>query len=369
MTDNDLKLAYFCFDDGGCAYYRAILPFRTIEQKARVPIFAVRKGATSSDIEKVFQANVVQFARMAPQDSLLGHMQTMKNMGIKLVLEYDDDLFSVNPYSPHYKDYGIEEFTDEFSGLEIWKDGKGGFNIAKNLERLNSIEKACELADMVTVTQPHLADVFRQYNHNVVCLPNCVDPALWRKLPLKRANENEIRLFWAGGCSHYVDWLHLVHPLKEVMEKYHNVKLVVMGQAFEATLKELPRDRVEIHPWVHFEAYPMRVSILDPDISLIPLDDNEFNRCKSNIKWVEMAAMGIPSVVSAVSPYIEHYNGENMVAVDNDHDAWVEGISTLIEDRILAAKIGGAAQRTVLDKFDINTQYKQWLDAYKGIVG
>lgn len=369
MIDNkDMKLAFFCFDDGGCAYYRALLPFKTIGEKERIPIFEVKKGATSTDIEKVFRANVVQFARIAPQPSLLGHMQTMKDMGIKLVLEYDDNIFAVSPYSPHYMDYGVEEFYDEWSGLKIWEDGKAGFSIERNKQRLDSVRKACDIVDMVTVTQPHLADVFRQYNDNVVCLPNCVNPVLWQKLPLKRDNTDEIRLFWAGGCSHYIDWLHLVEPLRIVMERYKNVKMVVMGQAFEATLKDLPQDRVEIHPWVHFEAYPMRVSILDPDISLIPLDDNEFNRCKSNIKWVEQSAMGVPSVVSAVSPYFEHYNGKNMVAVDNTDDAWIKGISTLIEDRILRAKIGAEARNTVMERFDINTQYNQWLEAYKGIL-
>lgn len=369
MNEKDLKLAYFCFDDGGCAYYRAILPFNSIQKHAKLPVYPVRKGATANDIEKVFMANVIQFARLAPEETLQGHMKLMQSRGIKLVLEYDDDVFSVNPYSPHYMDYGTEEFVDEWSGLKVWEDGKAGFSIERNKKRLESVKRACDIVDLVTVTQPHLADVFQQYNHNVVCLPNCVDPALWNKLPLKRSNPDEIRLFWAGGCSHYIDWLHVVEPLRIVMEKYKNVKLVVMGQAFEATLASLPKDRVELYPWVHFEAYPMRVSILDPDISLIPLDDNKFNRCKSNIKWVEMAAMGIPSVVSAVSPYKEHYNGENMVMVDNDDAAWVQGISTLIDDRILAAKIGGAAQRTVFDKFDINKEYRQWLDVYKGIIG
>lgn len=365
---NDLKLAYFCFDDGGCAYYRAILPFGTIGKKAGLPIFPVRKGATAVDIETVFKANVVQFARMSPHETLQGHMKLMKNMGIKLVFEYDDNVFEVNPYSPHYLDYGTEEFTDEYSGIKIWENGKNGFDIEKNRRRLDSIKEGCELSDLITVTQPHLAEVFKKYNDNVVCLPNCVDPALWQKLPLKRSNPDEVRLFWAGGCSHYIDWLHLVEPLRIVMEQNKNVKLVVMGQAFEATLRELPQDRVEIHPWVHFEAYPMRVSILDPDISLIPLDDNEFNRCKSNIKWVEMAAMGVPSVVSAVSPYIEHYNGKNMVAVDNFDDAWIQGMNALINDRILRAKIGAEAQQTVMDKFDINKEYTQWLDAYKGLL-
>lgn len=362
-----MKLAYYCLDDTGCAYYRSILPFSTIEKKEGIPILSVRKGAKPEEIAATFAADAIQMARIAPDKELRGYMAEMKRRGVKVVLEYDDNVFAVSPYSPHYAQYGAEEFTDDTTGIKVWQDGKGGFSIDENLRRLENVQRACEMADMVTVTQPHLAEVFSDYNKNIACLPNYIDPSLWQKLPLKRKNPEEVRLFWAGGCSHYVDWLHLVEPLRVVMAKYPHVKLVVMGQAFKATLAKLPQDRVEFHPWVHFDAYPLKVSILDPDIALIPLDDNEFNRCKSNIKWVEMSAMGIPSVVSAVSPYFEYYNGGNMVAVENDEANWIQALSEAIENPLLRAKIGGAAQRTVLDMFDINHGYKKWLEAYTGI--
>lgn len=362
-----LQIAYICMDDGGCAYYRSILPFETIKKKEKLSILALRKGCTAAEIEKSLNANVIQIGRTAPQNVLREHFQLMQRMGIKLVLEYDDNIWAVNPYSPHYIDFGTEEFTDELTGIKIWEHGKNGFDIESNKSRLKAVEDTCSMVDAVTVTQPYLQQVFSQFSNNVIVLPNCVDPSNWTKLDIRRKTD-EIRLFWAGGCSHYVDWLYIIEPLKEIMERYKNVKLVIMGQAFKGALEDLPQDRVEFHSWVHFDAYPFRVSMLDPDIALIPLEDNIFNRCKSNIKWVEMSALGIPSVVSAVSPYIEHYNGNNMVAVDNQHDAWVKGISTLIEDRLLGAKIAGEAQKTVMEKFDINKEYRQYLDAYQGIV-
>ena len=101
---------------------------------------------------------------------------------------------------------------------------------------------------------------------------------------------------------------------------------------------------------------------------IIPLVDNVFNRCKSPIKWIEMGALEVPCVTSYVSPYKEIATEGNGVFVDNDKDAWIEGISMLIEDPILRAKIGGEAQRTVAAQFDINTQWTQWRDAYEGLL-
>ena len=82
-----------------------------------------------------------------------------------------------------------------------------------------------------------------------------------------------------------------------------------------------------------------------------------------------MSALAVPSVCSLVSPYKEMYNGANGVFVENNSvDGWVRGISALIEDPILRAKIGGAAQDYVLRHYDINTQYTQWVSAYKELL-
>lgn len=363
-----MKIAYICMDEGGCAYYRSILPLETLAEKEGLHLLKIEKGAESDKYLKLVSADVIQLGRLAPAKPLRDQLERIREQGAKLVLEYDDNVFQVNPYSPHYLDYGTEEYTDETTGIQIWKDGIGGFSLERNLARLECVKEGARMVDMVTVTQPHLAEVFKPYNDNVVCLPNCVDMREWRKLPLVREDPEEIRLFWQGGCSHFIDWLHLSDVLPTIMQMYPKVKLVIMGQMFDGTLAGVPKDRIEHHRWVHFSAYPMKTAILDPDISLIPLDDNPFNHCKSNIKWVEMAAFGVPACVSAVTPYKEAYNGKNMVMVDNTPDAWVKGLSALIDDRILRASIAGEAQRTAAESFDINREYVQWRDAYRGLL-
>lgn len=351
-------------DEGGCAYYRSILPLETLAAKDNLHLLKIGKGAETEKYLKLVEADIIQLGRIAPAGPLRDTMKRLQDKGVKLVLEFDDNVFQVNPYSPHYLDYGTEEYTDEATGIQIWKDGVGGFSLEANRNRLESIKEGARMVDLITVTQPILADVFREFNPNVVCLPNCVDPSKWQKLPLKR-EKDEIRLFWQGGCSHFIDWLHLTNVLPRVMAKYPQVMIVIMGQLYDGTLKDVPKDRIEHHKWVHFEAYPLKVATLDPDIALIPLDDNHFNACKSNIKWVEMAAMGVPAVVSAVSPYKEAYDGKNMVMVDNDDESWFQGICTLIDDAVLRASIGGAAQKTVYEHYDINKEYSQWRDAYE----
>ena len=369
MGKDEMKLAYLCFDEGGCAYYRSILPHETMAKAEGIPVLKIEKGASPEKYMKLVEADLIQLGRISAAQPLRDTLMKLKHQhNTKLVLEFDDNVFKVNPYSPHYMDYGLEDFNDEYTGIQIWKDGVGGFDTGTNRNRLDGIKWMAENSDLITVTQPELAKVFSNYNENVICLPNCVDMSHWNKLPIIRKNSEEIRLFWQGGCSHYVDWLHLTNVLPEIIKKYPNVKLVIMGQLYDGTLSGVPKDRIEHHRWAHFEAYPYKVATLDPDIALIPLDDNEFNRCKSNIKWVEMAAMGVPCVVSAVTPYFEHYNGKNMVAVDNDDESWFKGLSAVIDDTVLRSSIAGNAKKTVEDNFNITKEYIRWYNAYKELI-
>ena len=104
------------------------------------------------------------------------------------------------------------------------------------------------------------------------------------------------------------------------------------------------------------------------DIALIPIVDNEFNRCKSPIKWIEASSLQIPSVISYCSPYkeVESLSDKDLAVFieGNSAEAWVEGISTLIDNPDLRKKIGEEARMVVENNFDANTQYSQWVNAY-----
>lgn len=362
-----MKTLAFIRDNGACGYYRVSLPLKTCKYVGGEAVNFIEKGDSADRIMQLLDADIAVFPRPS-ETPMLQAIKDLKNAGTKIVVDHDDNMFKISPLSPHYEENGTEEVTialPDGTDVKLWEDGKN-IDLKKNRQKLDNFKKALEIADMVTVTTDILASVYREYNKNVVVLPNCVKPELWQSLDLNR--DDTVRLFWAGGSSHYEDWTILSDVLPEIMSRYKNVKLVILGQMFKGTVKNLPQDRIEHHPWVPTPAYPYKVSILDPHIGIIPLRDTEFNRCKSAIKWTELSAMGVPSVVSNVSPYKEIARENNGVFVDNQVDSWVKGISLLIEDRILRAKIGANAQAYALAQFDINRRYGDWVDAYRSLL-
>jgi len=175
---------------------------------------------------------------------------------------------------------------------------------------------------------------------------------------------DEIRINWSGGSSHYQDVFILKDVLPAIAKKYPEAKIMMMGCHWDALTKEIPKDQYQKLGWVPTEAYPYKQAILDIDISIIPLEDNSFNRCKSHIKLIEQSFLGVPSVVSMVEPYRSFYAGNNMVMVNNDDASWFEGISRLIEDEQLRRDIGRNAEIKARAEFDADKQAHQWADAY-----
>lgn len=327
----------------------------------------IEVGMDASAIYNCFDSDVFVFARPSDRQSI-EMMRILRDEGKRIVVDYDDNLWEVSPFSDHYGDFGTEEVkvqVSDGSWMDVWMDGKN-IKIEDNKRTLAMVEEAVAMADMVTVTQPGLAEAFAKFNKNVVSLPNCVDLNVWKKLKLQR--RDDVRLYWSGGSSHYQDWLILQDVLPVIFDRYKNVKLVIMGTVFEGTIKHLDKARIERHGWVHTQAYPYKTAIIDADISLIPLEENQFNKGKSNIKWVEQASLSIPSVCSDVTPYADWNNGVNGVYVANTTQDWVDGISTLVEDSIVRARLGGEARTTVEMHNDIDRMKFEWIKAYRSLL-
>lgn len=374
-----MKVTYFQNTDGGCDFYRAIIPMEAANKNGG---FKTKKILSDSMIG-FYLTNRKKFDEMMQCDVYLtqriGSISFIKSLRryideskseAKIVMDFDDNVFCVSPLSNHFKDYGVEDVKFQFpDGSEhwAWKDGENGYDIARNKRMMEEIKNNISSVDMVTTTTEILADVFRQYNPNVRVLPNCVDLNVWNKVETVK-KDDFVRLFWAGGQSHWEDFLILREPLRDLFSKYKNLKLVIMGWIAPGVKEEFG-DRIEFIDWVDTIAYPYLVRSLDIDIAVIPLKESKFNICKSPIKWIEMSSLKIPSAVSLVSPYQEMTglsNEDNSVFIHrNDPHAWVKGISHLIDNPDARRQMGLSARKTVEQHFDINTQYHQWVNAYE----
>ena len=101
---------------------------------------------------------------------------------------------------------------------------------------------------------------------------------------------------------------------------------------------------------------------------LVPLDDNDFNRCKSNIKWLEYSSCGIPAIYSNLTPYntcIEHM--VNGCLVENREEKWYEAIKFFLNNPEVMETIGKKAQSDVKNYYRMTKNASSYLQLFKNV--
>lgn len=262
-----------------------------------------------------------------------------KDQGKKLVLEQDDRIV-VEDDNPHKKQHDIT----------------GASKI---------IEITAGIADMITCTTPYLANNLKQYNDNVVVLPNYMDMKRW-DLPEKHANTNtnQIRIGYFGSITHLEDIKMILPALHKIYQEFPNVMFVFVGDPRIADLMEgLPS---EVMMGVPFDGYPAKLHSLSLDIAIAPLRDSEFNKNKSAIKFYEASIAKYPFVASNTIYEWEVKHGETGLLCNNIEE-WRENLRKLILDKDLRSRLVGNAYKYVKETKDLEKRIYKFNQAYQSL--
>lgn len=306
-------------------------------------------------------ADIVVFHRPeTPEKSKLAQM--LKDMGKKIVFDNDDT----------YKDVG-SIILNEYMNKE--RVNRGMSNLNKNADAF-VIE-----ADLVTTTTEFLAKEYRKLNPKVVVLPNYIDPFYFDE-PLR--NETDVIRIGVTGSIGVTGDFKIAAPIIRHYEHDPRVKIVFFSlppnrkenKLVEAVYKEeyalLDSMEVEWHPTVNADLYYDKLNSLKLDLMIIPRVDNYFNRCKSNLKFLEASMFEIPCIAQGFpdqkSPYqVNPKDSEHMIIID-DNKEWIPQIERLIIDKELRRSIGRKAKEYVTENYDINKHAEEWKNAYESIM-
>jgi glycosyltransferase involved in cell wall biosynthesis len=365
-----MKILGFERSTTACNHYRIVQPLYKLQEFKLADILTIHQ-TNASDLgfvtDKIMEADIILIPR--PQDDRwFDFIKIAQKHGKIIVADFDDHPFIISPFNPAYRHYGTTEFDYKWPDgtiTPIWKDREKEFFIEENITRQDYFRAAFKKADMISTTTPVLQDIFLKLNKNSVVLPNLIDFNLYPQLECVK---KEIRIGWQGGVSHYED-LYMVAPaIKEIIAKYNNVKFIFFGDVrFYGLFKDIPKGKLEWHPWVQFVAYPYKLVTLNLDIGLCPLVDNEFNRNKSAIKYFEYSVLKIPTIASDILPYISVIaNEKDGLLIPNDK--WFEAMERLIKDKILRDDLGNKAFENVYENHNADKYVYLWLDAYNQIL-
>jgi glycosyltransferase involved in cell wall biosynthesis len=118
--------------------------------------------------------------------------------------------------------------------------------------------------------------------------------------PREKTYPNLRLLYASGTLSHRWDFAIIENQLFDFLTLHQQVSLSVLGSA-QVPGRILALPNVSNYPLLPYTQMLNFVSA--HDLTLIPLADDEFNQAKSNVKFVECAAVGVPVLASRVSEY------------------------------------------------------------------
>lgn len=341
-----MKVYYVGSNYDGCYYVRCLLPQRENGWDGQIKSFLITPDSPDLMFQKAMEADVVVFHR-PDQKMKVEAMKLLKEAGKKVVFDNDDT------YLPN-------------SGVQTTMFG----NKRKILDSIsNNIIEAVEVADLVTASTEFLAEEYKPHNKNVVTLKNCIDPEDWAEP--KRSDSSKIRVGLIGSVTS-ADYTE-IKPILKFISESPNHQLVVFGLPPKGektkVLQEILKEHIDFweslniewQPLVNIQEYKYILNELRLDLALIPRTDNYFNKCKSNLKFLEMAMCEVPCATSTFKD--SPYENDPVVKCETLGD-WMDVINLPKED---LRKLGKTAKEFVLKEYNIQDKAHLWHNAYDSL--
>lgn len=297
------RISFVAEQLASCAWYRCQVPGRALAGAG----YDVQV-ADWVNYDRLMASDVVVFQRPS-QPPIVGLIRDLVSRGKTVAIDMDDDLWHLHPTNPVY-------------------------NAWKTPENIQALEECIRAATLATAATPDLANLMSRLNKNAVVLPNMMHRDEWPETPPEKDTGERLIVGWAGSTSHIPDLHQLVGVFETLLEKRDSIEVHVVG-APSGFFKAHPRLR-ELAS-VDLEHYPQLIAGFD--IGLAPLIDISFNRCKSDLKFLEYALVGAATIASDVAAYhrtIKH--GETGMLVKSPKD-WLKYVTLLLDNAELRQKL------------------------------
>ena len=225
----------------------------------------------------------------------------------------------------------------------------------------------------VQVSTEALAEVIRPYNPHVVVFENQL-----KELPEPRDYASEeadhgdrVTIFF-GALNREEDYDDIMPVLNDAAEKYGDrlffrvLADVHFYQALKTQQKEFIADpKLYDGKFVPYEAY-QRV-LHSSDIALLPLHDTEFNRTKSDLKFIESAGHGT-AVLASPTVYERTVVDGCTGCIYRSTEEFAAKLKRLVEDKAWRHAIARAAYNYVKENRLLSQHYRERLAAYREMV-
>lgn len=310
-----------------------------IEQKVEgfkslgLPVKVVSWTDPSTALNLMQTSTLVIFYRTPATPEVMSLLDEARRLGLKSFYDIDDLVFDVEAYAQN-------------SNLRT-------LPIAEQKSLLAGARLYCNMlraTDHAIASTPVLAQRMKPFCQGQVFLvENGLDDQLIRlteETVAFPASDRVIVGYGSGTRTHDTDFALATEGLLRLLATFPQVDLVIFGYlklpdefaAYQSRVRQVP----------FLEASDYYRALRQFDINLAPLEAGLFNEAKSNIKFIEAAVFGIPTVASPCAAFTQVIrSGENGFLASNT-DEWFSSLAALVQDESLRWRLGQEARRDTL---------------------
>jgi hypothetical protein len=174
------------------------------------------------------------------------------------------------------------------------------------------------MMDEITVTCQYMKDYYinKTGNKNITVIPN-YPPKFWldrfydrkRIQDLYEKNKKRPRILYAGSGTH-IDVANkngmkddFTHVIDDIIKARKDFRFVWKGAYPLAVKPFIDNGEMEYVDWSPLMDLPKSIYDIGCNAVFAPLEDNVFNKSKSNIKMVEAGAFGLPGTYQDICTY------------------------------------------------------------------
>lgn len=317
----------------GMWLHRALMPSLALGKRGH----ATKTVAIGKEVPEQLMEwpDVVVFGRTYnPEANPVQLMHEYKKRGKRVLYDMDDDHWLVAKDNPSH--LVSNAFKDQYEGFLA----------------------GC---DAIITPSKTLAKKFKCFKKPVFICPNGVDSDLYSHR--KEGHGGQLIIGYTGAASHWKDLTLITKVLRELNKKYDFLFTIygMVSEPLEAAIysydklyhMNLQPEKAEYYksaldfyrsleglkmyhvPFMPPELHPKTLAACDFDIGIAPLEDTEFNRGKSSLKFYEYAAVGTATLTSDVVPYSE----ECTYRAKNTEKDWYNKLEKLITDEAFRNKL------------------------------
>lgn len=133
--------------------------------------------------------------------------------------------------------------------------------------------------------------------------------------------------YFSGSITHNENFDLIRSAILKILKEFPQTELHLVGHLTIPDEMKNYKKQLIVHDFLDWTLLPSLVA--EMDINLAPLVDTVFNRAKSEIKWLEAALVGVPTIASNLGSFAQMISEEETGILASDTE-WYEKLKELI---------------------------------------